>query len=81
MTELTQLQKKAADATAFARSVNAIVLAIEYIPNDQTSIERAIDTMKRAVRKAASSYPDNAFVRSTRDQLLAAYEANFRKPR
>ena len=81
MAELTPLQKKSSDATAFAHAVNVIVLSIEYIPNDQTSIERAITTMKNAVMKAASGYPDNEFVRSTRDQLLAAYEANFRKTR
>ena len=81
MAELTAIQKKASDATAFTRAVNAIVLSIDYIPNDPTSIERAIKTMKTVVMKEASRYPDNAFVRSTRDQLLAAYEAIFRKPR
>ena len=81
MTELNQTQQKASEAIAFAQSVNAIVLAIEDIPNDETSIERAIKTMKTAVRQAASRYPDNAIVRSTRDRLLAAYEAHLRKPR
>lgn len=81
MAEVSLVQKKASDAIAFAQAVNAIVLAIEYIPNDETSVERAIKTLKTAVKQAASCYPDNAIVRSTRDQLLAAYEANFRKPR